>query len=277
MTYLMRLVILYVAVIGVVVGGYWSVSNDLEQSVSDMWAAGVDFFEHFDRQLVFKAVVVWVVAVGWRFFLIEVPKRLAIYFLVPYLIIWLLPKRWHKSIRRWFRKTRQQLMQTKARLMNWLRLNMFGPHTRHALGLLIAMICILLFYSLFWTYLIVWFGFVKIPAFIAGFFRYIGRWILFALGKIPYAKVVFEWGPRISEWVDDQIPQVRWTLTPEEKRRRAKKRARKAILLRYKREHMFEKISLSTYRKLLPRKGRSTTTSSVPPTEGRGSTKGEAE
>jgi hypothetical protein len=137
---------------------------------------------------------------------------------------------------------------------------MFGPHTGHALGLIAAAGFILLSYFAFWAYLMLWFSFVKIPSFIAGVLGFIGRHLILVAENMPFKTLVFNYGAKASEWLDTKITFVRWTLTMEEKRVRAKKMARKAILLRYRREHLIENITLSTYRRLLRKKRSETTT-----------------
>ncbi len=247
--FLIRLALLHVVVIGIIGGGYWSVSHDVDQSLHDMWGYCVVFVEHFDRGVFYQSAVVWVGAVGRKFFLIEVPKRLLLYFLVPYIVIWLLPKRVHKWFRVKMRSTKASLLQAKTGFMHWLEVRMFGPYAGYALGLMVAALFFVVFYSLFWTYLALWLGFVKIPSFIAGFFTFLWRRVLFAIEKVPFATVVFKWGARASEWVDDQIPQVRWTPTPESKRNRARKLARKAIKLRRLKRKL---LILSRFKKPAP-------------------------
>jgi len=244
MKHKIRLLVLLIVVVLVATVEYWTISPDLHQMFLTAGESIFNFLKTFDIQIMLAGTIVWLRTIGTKYLMVEVPIRLISGTLLPYVIVWLLPKRWHRYVRRSFVKLVFAIRLTRVRLFAWLKEDhMFGPYGSHALGLFVAGLLFVFAYSLFWVYVLLWIGFVQLPAFMGSLAAFLGKKIIWTLEKIPFATVIFKWGARLSEWVDNQIPQVRWTLTPEQKKKRDRLRARKAILLRRKQRYLLRRLS----------------------------------
>jgi hypothetical protein len=260
MKHRLRLLALLVLVVLLASVEYWTISHDLSQIFQSGSQAIRNFFESFDLEIVLAGILVWIRTVGTKFLMIEVPKFM-LRSRIRYIIIWMLPVRWHRFVRLRVARLFILVRNSKSAVFTWLgEEHMFGPYATYALGIIMAGVLCVLSFTLFWVYIFLWLGFVQLPSFLGTFLKFLWHRVLWAVEKMPFSTVVFTWGARVSEWVDDQIPQVRWTKTPEQKKEIARQRFHKTNLLRKKRRRLLKGLQ-----KANKEPSESVTTKTTPP------------
>lgn len=251
MSHIVRLLLLGVIVTSCGVGGYWTLKHDLHQLLHVMWTDFVFFVQTFDITVVIRAAVLWFQRMGMHWLIVEVPKKIALATVLPFLILLVLPPRARRRFRIWIQNRKKALLLRRERFMAWMRHeHMFGPYAAWALGLIVALIFFLFFYSAFWFYLALWLGFVKIPAIVTTIVSYSWGKILFLAQKIPFSNLIFRWINIGWVWLAQYVPSLKKFVpkTEAEKRRRARQRARTYIKRRY-RVRLFLKVGPWEYRR----------------------------
>lgn len=240
MKHRLRLLALLVLVVLLASVEYWTLSHNLSQMFQSGSQAIWNFFASFDLELALAGMIVWIRTVGTKFLMIEVPKFM-LRSRIRYIIIWMLPVKWHRFVRLRVARLFIAVRHSRSAVFAWLgKEHMFGPYATYALGIIVAGVLSVLSFTLFWVYLFLWLGFVQLPSFLGTILKFLWHRVLWAFEKMPFSTVVFTWGARVSEWVDDQIPQVRWTKTPEQKKEIARQRFHKTNLLRKKRRRLLK-------------------------------------
>jgi hypothetical protein len=251
MSHIARLLLLGVIVTSCGVGGYSLLRHDLHQILHVMWNDVVFFVQTFDITVVIRAAMLWVQKMGWHWLIVEVPKRLLVLSLLPYLILLVLPPRVRRRFRLWIQKRRAGLLERRTRFMAWMKAeHMFGPYAGWAIGLVLALIFFLFFYSAFWFYIALWLGFVKIPAIVTATLSYFWGKLLFLAQKIPFSNLIFKWINLGAVWLTHYVPSLKkfGPKTEAERLRRSRQRARTYIRRRY-RVRLFLKVGPWEYRR----------------------------
>jgi hypothetical protein len=251
MSHIARLLLLGVLVTSCGVGGYWTLKHDLHQILQVMWSDLVFFVKTFDITVVIRAAMLWFQKMGWHWLIVEVPKRLIVISLLPYLILIVLPPRTRRRFRLWIQKRKDALIVKRGRFMAWMKAeHMFGPYAGWAIGLVLALVFFLFFYSAFWFYVALWLGFVKIPAIVTATLSYFWGKILFLAQKIPFSSLVFKWTNAVWIWLARYFPALDTFMpkTEVEKRKKSRLRARMYIRRRY-RVRLFLKVGPWGYRR----------------------------
>lgn len=179
-----------VALIGIVgFGGYWLLQHHLDQFFLGIWNEILKHWQLFSIPVAIKAGWLWVKKMGVYWITKEIPKRIATGFALSYGIIYIMPLRQRILFRLWMKQKKKSFLNLRKSLLVWLRSDhVFGPHAGWALGLLITLIFLMLFYTLFWIWVIIAVGFIKTPIWIVTLFRSIFEKTLFFLEKIPFGK-----------------------------------------------------------------------------------------
>lgn len=234
--------LLILAVCGVVVlyGGYWFYEHEFWLTIATAWEWVSDTWKTLSFYDVWSGLLAWFRRMWFQWLVIEVPKRLAIGFGLPYVALFLIGPTRRKRLLLWFahRKHRSNVWR------RWIRLwfyRHFGRFAGWAIGLTVAIAFGTLFWLTFGTFVFLWLG-VKLPTFLVTVFGFIGRVIVQVAQKIPFRNALFAlvrkfWMSFISmSW----IPPWMRSDASMKRRRRA---ARWAIRRRYWKERRIRRTA----------------------------------
>lgn len=228
---LLRLIPLALLAGGVVFGGYWLLEHEFHLTLSSVWSGLVHFWKTFSLYDFWYGLVAWVNRMWIQWLIIEVPKRVLIAFGIPYVALIVIGPTRRKALQAWFARRKRLARIRRYQTVRWFRRH-FGRYAGWAIGFLVATIMGILFWFVFGTFVFLWLGLWKLPAFLTTFLTLVWRWLSGLLQKIPFRTTLFKligrlWSslvtvPWAPSWARSEAAQSR--------RRRA---ARWAIRQRY--------------------------------------------
>ncbi len=250
---LIRLVFLIGLTIAVAVGGYLVYERYLLQTIELLLEAMGSWWETLSIAGLWRNLVTWFIAMGRNWVLVEIPKRLAILYLVPTIVLMLLPGTWVSAIKRWLRRRKDNVLRCKSWFVGHAE-RWFGKYAGHAIAAILALIFFVIFYSFFSVYMVLWLGFIKLPSSVVWVFTLVWGKLVYFAQKLGFRK----WAFRLTGWIGRLarrwmapivmrlMPDFHWfrwigrklrltrQLTDEEKRQKKRDRVRWAIRQRYR-------------------------------------------
>ncbi len=216
---LLRLKGLLILIIVVGFGGYWLLGQHIDRSFAQLWVDIKQQWELFSISAALKGAVLWVRKMGIYWVTREIPKRLAIGFALSYGVVYFMPLRKRIQFRDWAKRKKKLWIGRITFLRSWLqRDDVFGPYAGWAIGLLVTLIFLVLFYAFFWIWIIIALGFLKMPWWIMYPLREIGKKLFFILQKIPFGKGLIKFTNVFWVYVSKWLSRLRlWKPKSEEK------------------------------------------------------------
>lgn len=196
----LSLAILVVMTIGVGIGGYLLFEHYLLHTFNNIWNVVTEYWTTFSLAALWRGAIAWFMRQGLRWLLIEIPKKFFLYYILPYAVIYLLPREWVRRKRQQLRAIKNTLFAFKDWFMGKLRFYL-GDYAGVALALVFLIGFFVLFYSLFSVYVVLWFGFIKFPAFMVYAWNAVGHF----LGQVAQRIGFKAWAFRVTKVLTDRI------------------------------------------------------------------------
>jgi hypothetical protein len=218
---LLRLKGLIIAIVAVYLLGRYVLGDHVDATLNRLWIDIKHQYEIFSVAGVVKAATLWVRRMGWYWVTREIPKKIAVGIALSYGVTWMMTTEQKVRLQDYAKQTKKRWMDRVIRLNTWLkRDDVFGPLSGWAIGLLLSLILLLVFYALFWVWIIIALGFLKMPPFLLSFGRTVAQKLGFILQKIPFGKglgritdpvwaFVVRWLGRLRIWKPKTPEQIR--------------------------------------------------------------------
>jgi hypothetical protein len=245
---ILRLKGLMILIVSIGFGGYWMMQEHLDRSFTQLWSDLKVQWEFFSFSAAIKAAGLWVRKMGYYWVTREIPKRIAIGFALSYGVVYFLPLRKRIQFRDWAKRKKKLWTSRTKFLLTWLkRDDVFGPFAGWAIGLLITLIFLVLFYALFWVWIVIALGFLKMPWWISSAGRFFSQKLFFILQKIPFGKGLIKFTNVFWAYVTKWLSEMKiWKTKSEDKRRKQRLRqiriTRAVIRQRQAREIAWQKV-----------------------------------
>lgn len=202
---LIRLLLLIVVTIGVIVGGYLFFERYLLASFRAIVDGLSEWWQVFSLVGLWKNVLIWFGAMFRNWLIIEIPKRLAIVYLVPVLVLALLPGSWLSAIKRWLRRRKEGVLRFKTWFIDHAE-RWFGRRASLAITAIFALLFFLLFYFVFSAYVVLWWGFITLPKSVVWFFSFLWGSVAHYAQKLGFR----QWAFGVVKWFGKQFSRWLW-------------------------------------------------------------------